>query len=86
MSEFKKQDKLWLPEVKKEDMPRFQLRYFTVYYSCDIEKFKELVEKENGYWQGSHEVDFLNYKNQRVGFQHVCIYQLDRELSMEVCC
>lgn len=86
MSKFKKGEKLWLPEVKKEHMPRFQLRYFKVYYSCDIEKFKELVEKENGYWEGSHKVNFLNYKNQAVSYQYVCIYQLDKELSMEVFC
>lgn len=86
MSKFKKGEKLWLPEVKKENMPRFKLRYFTVYYNCDVEKFKELVEKENGYWEGVRRVNFLNYKNQAVGFQYVCIYQLDKELSMEVCC
>jgi hypothetical protein len=86
MSKWKKENGLYIPEVKKEDMPRFSLRTFTVYYESDVEKFQKLVESKNGIWEGSKQVNFLNYKNQPVTRQYVCIYHYYEDLEMEVLC
>lgn len=91
MTKWEKKNGLYTPiesirERKREDMPSFSLRTFTIYYESDIEKFKKLVESKNGIWEGSKRVNFLNYKNQPVGRQFVCIYHYYEDLEMEVLC
>lgn len=80
---------LYVPEEKTptpEYLPQFKVKYFTCYYEADISKFEKLVKSKGGIYEGHLEIDFLNFKNQRVGRQYCCIYQFHEEISMEVLC
>jgi len=82
----KNESGLWLSQSKPEDMPRFELRTFLVYRQSDISKFKLLVENKRGIWEGWKQINLLNYKNQPVLGQFVCLYQFHEDLAMEVLC
>ena len=51
----------------------------------DAEKFSKLVAKMGGKFEKYVQIDFLNFKNEPVGFgQYVCIYQFHTDIEMEV--
>jgi len=66
---------------------------FVVYSEADIEKFKNLVNKEGAVWDNSHMIKFLNSQNKPIGCdfeewlaRYACIYHFDRDLYIEVLC
>lgn len=89
---FEKTNSLYLPKVKEKtpqqklsEMPMFQARTFTVYYSGDCQKFKDLVIKLGGIVETSISVKRFNYINQHTGYKHMIIYYYYKDIDMEVC-
>lgn len=72
-------------EEEKQPVP-FKLYTMTVKYTPDIVKLERLVKEAGGIFEGAVEINFLNYKNQPVSTQYLCIYHLDKEIHMEVLC
>jgi len=74
------------PEEAREKMPHFTTRFFECYYESDVDCFKKLVLKNNGFFEQSVLVPLLNHKNQPVSKKYICIYQYYEKISMEVLC
>lgn len=99
---FEKTNSLFLPKKTEKEkqkeigesrakLPRFSRRTFDVYRSCDIDKFKRLVESKNGVFEQAVQVGFINNENQYISFGilsggYILIYYYYEDIDMEVCC
>lgn len=79
-----RQSGLAVPVTFRTDLPKFTTRTFLVKYESDVEAFNRLVVDAGADWIGQVKIPFLNYKNQPVGTQYLCVYQWHKELTMEV--
>ncbi len=84
---YQEQNGIFLPKPSPQEMPRFSVRTFICYYEQDAKKFSRLVAKMGGKFEKYVQIDFLNFRNEVVGFgQYVCIYQFHIDIEMEVLC
>jgi hypothetical protein len=82
---YREQNGIFLPEISPREMPRFSVRTFICSHEQDAEKFSKLVAKMGGKFEKYVQIDFLNFRNEVVGFgRYVCIYQFHTDIEMEV--
>ncbi len=75
---------LVVPETDRADLPQFETHTFIVYREEDVTNFRQLVADTGGDVVCIAEIPSLNWKNQRVGSQYLCVYQWHEDLTMEV--
>ena len=84
MNYTERQSGLIVPEINRADLPQFETHTFIVYREADVANFRQLVDDTGGDVVCVAEIPFLNWKNQRVGSQYMCVYQWHEELEMSV--